>query len=65
MINRDYTKEVGLRTRKQTLSWPVTLLVLAVIGLGVWWFASTEAKTSPRSPRHQDAAALVDRAHRS
>lgn len=63
MINRDYRKEIGLRTRKQTLPWPVALLVLAVIALGIWWFASTEAKTNAQLRHQRIHAALVTGGH--
>jgi hypothetical protein len=37
MISRDYTKEVGVSSQKKTLPRPVAILVLLLVGVGIWF----------------------------
>ncbi len=57
MIRRDYTKEIGVRTRKNTLPWPVTLLVLAILALGAGWLISNQSKGQAQPPPAEGAPA--------
>lgn len=46
MISRDYTKEVGVSSQKKTLPRPVAIIVLLLVGAGIWFgVAGVVAKT--------------------
>lgn len=55
MVNRDYTKEVGLPSTQPRVPMPVALLILATLLLGVSAGVATMGKH-----RHVNAKAAVD-----
>jgi len=57
MIRRDYTKEIGAGTRTNTLPWPMTLLVLAILALGAGWLISNQSRGQAQPPRAEGAPA--------
>ena len=55
MISKDYTKEVGLDSGTKTIPWPLAGVLLALVGVGVW-FAVGEARAAAHKEEVQKAA---------
>ncbi len=51
MIRRDYTTEIGVKARKNTVPWPISLLILAVLALGAVWLVSNQGKRNAQPPQ--------------
>ena len=57
MIRRDYTQEVGVSARKNTVPWPFALLILAILALGAAWLVSNQGKRNAPPPEAAPAPA--------
>ncbi len=49
MNYRDYTKEIGASARKNTVPWPIALVILGILALGVGWYAAGHSGGKSRS----------------
>ncbi len=57
MIRRDYTKEIGVSARKNTVPWPIALGLLAALALGAGWLISRQSKPNHQPPVAESAPA--------
>ncbi len=52
MIRRDYTEELTLAPRETPVKWQYVILIFALLGVGVGWFATVEIKAYRAEHRH-------------
>jgi hypothetical protein len=61
MVNRDYTKELGLNSATHLVPWPVGAAIIAVT-CGVALFGVIKLQEGSHHGAHKPAAAAVDSA---
>jgi hypothetical protein len=64
MMNRDYTKEVGVDSGAKTIPWPVASLALALVGVGVWYMVSEARAAAHKEELQKAQSAAVAKAEK-
>jgi hypothetical protein len=56
MVNRDYTKEVGIDSGEKVIPWPYVVALFALVAAGAWYGIAEVRAGTKKEPEVKQAA---------